>query len=316
MSHSRTLIPAGPETVTLDGVSCPGRMLKLNTRGKQVRANLKWDPIIALAREVVKRYDIGITLRGLFYRLLSLEVIWNTGNCYDRLSKLTTKLRRAGEFPDLVDSTRTIEVMQSWASPDKALDWLAEEYHRDRAETQEYQLWIGIEKAALEAAVWSWFGAYGFRVVAMRGYPSETLLGKMERIVIKDGRPSVLLYAGDWDPSGWGIYCGLRERFAAENGGLFDEVRQVALVVDPDRGINHIEEYNLPSNKLDAEEKKDSRKEAFEAQFGTIDQVELDALDLNDLRDLYSDALSDYWDESAYEAMLEEETEEREQLRP
>jgi hypothetical protein len=43
-------------------------------------------------------------------------------------------------------------------------------------------------------------------------------------------------------------------------------------------------------------------------------QVELDALDPNDLRSLYQSALDEFWDTSAYQAALEREEAERAQL--
>ncbi len=85
-------------------------------------------------------------------------------------------------------------------------------------------------------------------------------------------------------------------------------------MVDPDRGIDHIAEYNLPSNKIDAEKKQDSRKAAFYEQFGEVDQVELDALDPDDLERLYEDAISQYWDEDAYKELVAREAKERKAL--
>jgi hypothetical protein len=47
---------------------------------------------------------------------------------------------------------------------------------------------------------------------------------------------------------------------------------------------------------------------------GALVQVELDALDPDDLRALYAAAIADYWDTDAYRAVLEREARERDRL--
>jgi hypothetical protein len=59
----------------------------------------------------------------------------------------------------------------------------------------------------------------------------------------------------------------------------------------------------------------DSRARAFTDRHGSLVQVELDAMDPTVLRDLYQDALDQFVDVSAFEAVLAEEEEERADLR-
>ena len=49
-----------------------------------------------------------MTLRQLFYRLVSAQVIPNSQGAYKRLSALTAEARRDGDFPALIDRGRTI----------------------------------------------------------------------------------------------------------------------------------------------------------------------------------------------------------------
>jgi hypothetical protein len=70
---------------------------------------LDWDYIVQHAAQIVRSYDTGVTLRQLFYRLVSDETIPNNQNAYKGLSRYTARARREGWFPDLVDRNRSIE---------------------------------------------------------------------------------------------------------------------------------------------------------------------------------------------------------------
>src|SRR5215210_5197269 len=76
--------------------------------GPAVSGRTDWAPILERAAEIVWSYDTSVTLRQLFYRLVSKQVIPNTTTAYKRLSSLTAEARRQDEFPDLIDRGRTI----------------------------------------------------------------------------------------------------------------------------------------------------------------------------------------------------------------
>jgi hypothetical protein len=58
----------------------------------------------------------------------------------------------------------------------------------------------------------------------------------------------------------------------------------------------------------------DSRASKFIARHGKLLQVELDALDQEVLRDLYREAIGEFWDISAYREAVALEAEERRSL--
>ena len=126
--------------------------------------------------------------------------------------------------------------------------------------------------------------------------PLEWARADLER----QDRPAVLLYAGDFDPSGEDIDRDFVDRVAG-----FADVRRIALVAD------QIERYQLPPNPGKA---TDSRAQRFSERHGQLVQVELDALDPSVLRTLYQEALDAFWDTSAFHAVLEEETTDRAEL--
>ena len=56
------------------------------------RRRIKWPPVLVKARRIVESYgDMLVTLRQLFYRLVSAQVIPNTRYYYGRLSDLTAE---------------------------------------------------------------------------------------------------------------------------------------------------------------------------------------------------------------------------------
>lgn len=116
-----------------------------------------------------------------------------------------------------------------------------------------------------------------------------------------DDRPAVLVYAGDFDPSGEDI---LRD-FVERTGYCWTEVKRVAVNAD------QIDEYGLVPQPG---KRTDSRAAGFVARHGQLVQVEVEALDPADLRRLYETATFSYWDESTYEAVLEREDADIEEL--
>ena len=119
----------------------------------------------------------------------------------------------------------------------------------------------------------------------------------MEDEIITQARPAVLLYGDDFDPS--------REdsmRDFVERVGAFDEVRWVALNSD------HITEHDLPPQMGKA---TDRRAAAFVPRHGEPIQVELDALPPDQLRNLYQQAIDEFWDTSTYQDVLDEEAAKR-----
>ncbi len=264
-------------------------------------SNLRWPPVIARATEIVLSYDTGVTLRQLFYRLVSAQILPNTMNVYKSLSDRTAALRRQGLFPDLVEAGRPIHQLPCWDSPaDAWADWTENYWRVDRTAGQDVNLWVATEKSGLVRQLSSWFGDLDVPIVAFSGYASVTLEKDAASRVDADGRPAVLLYAGDFDPTGEDI-----DRVFVENTACWAKVIRVALNAD------QVDDYGLPENPGKT---TDSRAKAFAARHGRLCQVEMDALDPTDLRALFQDAIDPFWDTSAYDRAMAREGEGRADL--
>jgi hypothetical protein len=262
---------------------------------------LRWPPIIEHAANIVDALDTRPTLRQLFYLLVSDRTIPNAEYPYKRLSDLTAEGRRAGTFPALADLTRHIEVPMSFDGPEDAIEWLVGIYRRDRTELQDHAIYLAVEKATLVGQLSRWFGRdRGIPILALRGYSSQTYIDEVAELIESDGRPAVILYAGDFDPSGEDI-----ERDLSDRLGVEDEIVRVALTPD------QVTRFGLPINPG---KETDSRANAFERRYGGLWQVEVEALPPDQLRGLFDDALDAVWDVSAFEAVLEQEEEDRDVL--
>lgn len=263
-------------------------------------AKLDWEAIVAHSAQIVRSYDTGVTLRQLFYRLVSAHIIPNTQNAYKGLSRYTARARREGWFPDLIDRNRAISRYRTFQSPQAALDWLRAIYRRPRDEGQEWSIYLGVEKSGIVEQLTSWYGDLGIPIVALGGYSSQSYVKEIVTDVERQGRPAVLIYAGDFDPSGEDI-----ERDFLERTDCWDENRRIALTP------GQIQQYNLPPLPGKS---TDSRAAAFTARHGQLMQVELDALDPNDLHALYQRAVDDYWDPAEWDRSVEREAREERQM--
>ena len=139
-------------------------------------------------------------------------------------------------------------------------------------------------------------------ILALGGYSSQTFTDDVADDVERDGRPAVLVYAGDFDASGEDI-----DRDFTDRSRCWAKVERIALNAD------QVIEYQLPPQPGKV---TDSRAEAFTARHGALMQVELDALAPDTLRSLYENALARWMDASIYEQVLALEDDERNELSP
>ena len=264
------------------------------------RTRQDWPRLLIEAAGIVRSYDTGVTLRQLFYRLVAAGTLPNTTGAYKALSAYTAEARRAGTFPPLIDQTRQIERWPTWAGAGEARAWLSKVYRRDRTEGQPVSIYLGIEKRGIVEQLTAWFGDRGLPIVPFGGYAGQSFVDVVAQDTRRHDRPCVLLYAGDFDPSGEDI-----DRDFIARSDCWADVARVALTAE------QVEAYQLPENPGKA---SDSRAGQFIARHGRLVQVELDALPPSDLRQLFEAAIAPHWDVSAYERVLDREADDRQQL--
>ncbi len=246
----------------------------------------------------------------VLYHLVTLGIIVNDRRDYQNLSAWTTRARDAGEFPDFIDNTRTIHRVLSFEDADDAHDWLVSITRVDRSRHQPRLIYIGVEKAGLLQQLAGWFDDLGLAILPLGGWASQTFRERVRREVEADGRPSTLIYAGDFDLAG--VLIG--DQFAARVG--FDQVIRVGLEID--------QVAALPLNPFPPGKEHQSLAPRFRATYGAqlramglpeLVQFELDALPPMEFRRIYSDAIKSIMDRSALDRALAEEAGVRAELR-
>lgn len=299
-----------------------------------VKRKRDWEPILEQAKDIVESYDTRVTLRQLFYQLVSRQIIDNKLSDYAYLSRKTAEARRDGWFPDLIDQTSDILVSRHFPSPDRALEYLRNIYRRDRTEGQAVTIYLAVEKAGIQNQLWDWFGDQGLPILALGGYGSQSYKDRIKRSVADylyvngkrvsiaprptKRRPAVLVYAGDHDASGDDIFRDLVERtdpsaqlsddYTTVTGSrLWKAVHRIALTKE------QVEQYDLPENPGKDD---DPRTDAFmdRHDYDTNVQVELDALAPDVLRGLYQSAIDQYWDDDAYGTVIDRENDDLDEL--
>ncbi|GAA0464354.1 hypothetical protein GCM10009544_28390 [Streptomyces stramineus] len=269
-------------------------------------SRITWENVLLLARRIMGEYPPrSVTLRQVHYRCAAAGAIPNTTSAYKRLSSLIAQERRAGSFPDLIDSTREVHRPQAFADVADMLRCMPDSFRLDRRRGQGVNLYVAAEKDTLRVQFTGWLEDYGIPVVIARGFSSQSYVQDVAAAVRADGRDAVLLYVGDLDASGEDI-----ERDWLERTACWDRVERVAL------NMAQVREREIPAA---VGKRTDSRWPAFAARHG-LDvrypvQWEVEALPPEELRQLVMAAVHVHFARAVWESVLGDEEEQRVQLR-
>jgi hypothetical protein len=195
-------------------------------------------------------------------------------NSMQGVYRLLREAREAGIIPWewIVDETREIECVPTWNDPPDFVRTVSKAYRRDFWNHQSHRVQVWSEKGTIRGVLTPVLDRFGVPFFAQHGFGSAT--AAHNTAVAKDGRPLIILYVGDRDPSG--MYMSqedLPNRFA-KYGGDHITLRRIALTPD--------QVTRLPSFPA-ADKAKDPRYKWFVAQHGHR-CWELDAMDPNELR--------------------------------
>jgi hypothetical protein len=164
---------------------------------------------------------------------------------------------------------------------------------RDFHGVQPYKLVLIGEKSSLEPVLAPIASAREADLYLPTGEPSDTMLHQMARTGAADGRPMVVLYFSDCDPSGWQMPISVGRKLQAFREQLFPgvdfEVYRVALTP------GQVREYDLPSTPLkDTEKRADKWQQAMGVAQTEIDSIAALRPDL--LRQIARDAIAPFYD--------------------
>ena len=243
-----------------------------------------------------------MTVRQVYYQLVSRQVIKNTRSQYQAVSNALRDARKAGVIPWewIEDRLRRPRSVAMWDDP-KDFASVARQYRRDVWPTQTEYLEVWLEKDALSGIFEDVLSGYGVTLQVGRGYDGwDSIRNAAERYNISE--QTTILYFGDFDPSGEDMVRSLGERLRFFKTS--PEIIKCALNADD------VSRYNLPP---DFAKRSDSRAAAFIEKHGDV-SVELDALPSQVLRARLISEVEKRFDMAALREVRRIEAQERDRL--
>jgi hypothetical protein len=233
-----------------------------------------------------------ITGRGVGYKLFTQGLIPSMSRKdMARVYRLLLIARERGTIPWdwIVDETRSLEKVSTWANPEAYARTVARSYRRDFWHQQPNRIQVWSEKGTVRGVLAPVLDDYAVGFMSVGGFSSGTKAHDLAED--DDGRPLIVLYVGDFDPSGMFMSeVDLPSRLEKYDGDHV-EIRRIAMLRPQTRG--------LPSF-LAADKAKDPRYKWFVSNHGHH-CWELDAMDPNDLRDCVEQAIIELIEPVAWE---------------
>jgi hypothetical protein len=295
------------------------------TRQQYKEINLRRDSlaIIEKANSIIEEYleaGLRMTLRQLYYQFVSRGDLENTDKNYDRLGRIISDGRIAGlvDWDAIEDRGRVPDRPSQWDSLQSLVDAALSAYRLDRWKGQPRYVELWVEKQALAGVLEPLARDNHVTLMVNKGYSSQTAMREsalrfMEGMHIRKSDPEeprkgILLYLGDFDPSGEDMVRDIRDRlgmFLGKNGATWLEVRKIALTME------QIRKYKPPPNPAKV---TDSRAAAYIALHGDK-SWEVDALPPTVLAKLIQGAINDIVDAPLMAKVKQREATDKEHLR-
>jgi hypothetical protein len=217
-----------------------------------------------------------ITGRGCGYKLFAVGLIDDVDLAMPSIYRLLRIAREEGMIPWewIVDETRALEKVSAWDNPADFARCATQSYRRDSWNQQPVRVEVWSEKGTIRGVLAPVLDEYGVGFRVMHGFASATAVYDVAQNC--DGRPLIVLYVGDFDPSGMFMSeVDLPQRLE-KYGGRHVILKRIALTQKQTEGL-----LAFPAIK----KKADKRYSWFVRNFGKR-CWELDALDPNTLRNL------------------------------
>lgn len=266
---------------------------------------------LGVINEIITQYQrqgYRLTLRQLYYQLVTKNVISNKKTEYAKLSDLLVKGRMAGvvDWEAIVDRVRVPKIPGAWRDGGEILQAVAEQFRVDRMNDQDVYIEVWVEKDALSEVLSRVTTKWHVHLVVNKGYSSCTAMhDAYERMqeAADDDKTPYILYVGDHDPSGLDMVRDIKERL--EEFGVDVNVVPIALT------SAQVKQYNPPPNPAKF---SDPRAKWYVEQFGRT-SWEVDALPPEVLHRLVEEGITTRIDRQQFDARLREEDTEKERLR-
>lgn len=202
---------------------------------------------ITLCNQIIDAYQrqgLRLTLRQLYYQLVTRNAVPNVERSYKNLSTLVSDARLAGlmDWEAIEDRVRRPRRPQEYSGLPDLVEAAIYSYRLPRWEGQKYYAELWVEKDALAGVLSPLASEFHVTLMVNRGYSSQSAMYESaERFIQNKDRSPVLFYLGDHDPSGEDMVRDIQERM--EMFGVVGlTVQKLALT------MAQVEQYNPPPN--------------------------------------------------------------------
>lgn len=269
--------------------------------------------LLALINAILDSYraqGYDLTLRQLYYQLVSKDIIPNNQKEYKTLGTLVNDARMAGliDWDMIVDRGRKTEMPPHWDSPADIIEAAANSFRINKWEGQPNHVEVMVEKQALEGVLIPVCKRLDVNFTANKGYSSQSMMyrigQRLKRLYRNDDKHIHILYLGDHDPSGLDMDRDVEERLSLFSGHSVTFER-LALK------YSQVEELRPPENPAKL---TDSRADKYIAEYGDS-SWELDAVEPKALDQLVTEAVEALRDPDLWDEMVATEKKMRGELR-
>lgn len=219
-----------------------------------------------------------ITVRGVCYALFTRGLIGSMAtNETQKISRIMTDMREHDtlDWTLIVDGSRSVDRVSVWRDPSQIINAAVSTYRRDYWQEQPTLVEVWSEKSTVQGVLYPVLNEFGVTFRVMKGFGSFTAVRQAaeDSNDVPDDRDAVVLYIGDFDPSG--LYMSeidLPRRL--ERYGSRWKFERIAVLRD--------DTMHLPSFDV-ATKRDDARHDWYRSNYGSR-CWELDAIDPNNLR--------------------------------
>ena len=273
---------------------------------------------IEQCNDIIDQYlaqGLKLTLRQLYYQLVTKNIIKNEEKSYKNLSGLVSDGRLSGliDWDAIEDRVRAPKAPPEFNNLGDLVDAALASYRLPRWEGQENYVELWVEKDALAGVLWPIAREYHVTLMVNRGYSSQSAMYESSTRFILNTRGDtahlpypkspIILYLGDHDPSGEDMVRDVADRLSMFSVDV--DVRKIALT------ISQVQSYNLPPNPTKI---TDSRAADYIKKFGP-ECWEVDALPPNVLSKLIRDELKQVVNMKMMKAVIAREEEDKTALK-
>jgi hypothetical protein len=268
---------------------------------------------IELCNDIIDEYvgaGLRLTLRQLYYQLITKNVMPNNEKSYRHLSSLISDARLAGlvDWNAIEDRVRQPKMQSEFADLSELVEAALSSYRLPRWKGQDYYVELWVEKDALAGVLTPLARKFHVTLMVNRGYSSQSAMYESAQRFIyngdRQGKSLLLFYLGDHDPSGEDMVRDISDRMIMF--GVEDiEVKKIALTME------QIKKYNPPPNPTKI---SDSRAAAYIEKYGDS-SWEVDALPPKVLNKLITSAFEEVIDQEKMNEIIETEEEDKRRLR-